>query len=166
MTQRYARVLFRTNLESLLGRLDSATMAASLEARVPFTDHLLVEQAFKYPHHFKIDICPSETKPWLSSLELNQRGSLRSKRILRSVAARLMPKQMAYRPKMSFPTPLPNWLDQKWNPWITDKLENSSFAKELFRPKSLREICQLPSSLSMWKWPVLNTVLWGDRCFG
>jgi asparagine synthase (glutamine-hydrolysing) len=166
MSQRYARVLFRNNLESLLGRLDSATMAASLEARVPFTDHLLVEQAFRYPHHFKIDVCPNETKPWLSSMELAQRGSLRSKRILRSVASRIMPKRLACRPKMSFPTPVPIWLDQKWKPWFDNKLEHSSFAKEIFQPESLRQLNQLPSSLSMWKWPVLNTILWGERCFG
>ncbi|MFT7633829.1 MAG: hypothetical protein ACI87E_004887, partial [Mariniblastus sp.] len=121
--------------------------------------------AFKYPHHFKIDVCPNESKPWLSSLELAQRGSLRSKRILRSVASRLMPKHLAVRPKMSFPTPLPTWLDRKWNAWISDKLINSPFAKELFQPSSLREFTRLPSSLAMWKWPILNTVLWGDQCF-
>ncbi len=165
MTERYARVLFRTNLESLLGRLDSATMATSLEARVPFTDHHVVEQAFKTPHHFKIDICPSETKPWLSSMELNQRGSLRSKRILRSVASRMMPRRLAVRPKMSFPTPLPKWLDQKWNAWIENRISKSPFAKELFRTEAMGEISRLPSALAMWKWPILNTVMWGDRYF-
>jgi len=166
MKERYARVLFRTNLESLLGRLDSATMAASLEARVPFTDHHIVEQAFKFPFQFKIDVCPKETKPWLSSMELAQRGSLRSKRILRAVAARMMPKRLANRPKMSFPTPLPVWLNQKWNAWIEDKLTNSAFAKEVFRSDSIRELTRLPEGLAMWKWPVINVVLWGDRCFG
>ena len=166
MAQKYARVLFRTNLESLLCRLDIATMAASLEARVPFTDHLLVEQAFRYPHHFKIDVCASESKPWLSSVELAQRGSLRSKRILRTVASRFLPKRLAYRPKMSFPTPLPSWLDGKWKHWIDDKLSTSPFAREVFRPAALKELNALPGSLAMWKWPVLNTILWGDRCFG
>ena len=166
MAQRYARVLFRTNLESLLGRLDSATMAASLEARAPFTDHHVVEQAFRIPHQFKIDVCPSEQKPWLSSMELAQRGSLRSKRVLRSVASRMMPKRLAVRPKMSFPTPLPVWLDQKWRNWIDDKVSKSAFAREIFRTDALKELKQIPAGMAMWKWPILNTVLWGDKCFG
>ena len=166
MTQRYARVLFRTNLESLLGRLDSATMAASLEARVPFTDHRVVEQAFRFPHQFKIDVCPSEKKPWLSSMELAQRGSLRSKRVLRSVASRMMPKRLAIRPKMSFPTPLPMWLDRKWSTWIDQKLTNSAFAKEIFNVDALKELKQIPPGMAMWKWPILNAVLWGDKYFG
>lgn len=166
MSQQYARVLFQVNLESLLSRLDSATMSAGLEARVPYTDHRLVEQAFRYPHHFKIDVCPSETKPWLSSMELAQRGSLRSKRVLRAVASRLMPKRLACRPKMSFPTPLVSWLDQNWKGWISDKLLTSPFANEVFQKSALQELTKLPSSLALWNWPVVNTILWGDRCFG
>lgn len=165
MSEKYARVLFKVNLESLLSRLDSATMAAGLEARVPFADHRLVEQAFRLPHHFKIDICPNETQPWLSSQELAQRGSLRSKRILRAVASRMMPKQLACRPKMSFPTPLSHWLDQTWRPWVSEKLLNSPFAKEVFQRPALEKLAQLPSSMALWHWPILNTILWGDRCF-
>lgn len=165
MAEKYARVLFRANLESLLGRLDNATMAAGLEARVPFADHHLVEQAFRLPHHFKIDICPNEKKTWLSSHELARRGSLRSKRILRAVAARLLPQPLACRPKMSFPTPLPFWLHHKWQSWISSKLLSSSFAQEFFRPDALKGILELPAKLAMWKWPVLNTILWGERCF-
>ncbi len=165
MVEKYARVLFRLNLESLLGRLDSATMAAGLEARVPFTDHLVVEQAFRIPHHFKIDIEPSEKQPWLSSLELSQRGSLRSKRILRSVAARWMPGEMAERPKMSFPTPLPKWLAHDWQSWTVQKLRTSPFANELFRSPALEDLSTLPPQLALWNWPLVNIALWGDQQF-
>ena len=166
MTEKYARILFQVNLESLLGRLDSATMAHGLEARVPYTDHLLVEQAFRMPLDFKIDICPSEKKPWLSSLELTQRGSVRSKRILRTIASRLMPARLALRPKKSFPTPLPTWLHTNWQSWIADKFRSSSFAQEVFQKDQLNEIANAPSHLALWKWPVLNTIMWGDHCFG
>lgn len=165
VVQKFARVLFSANLESLLRRLDNATMAAGLEARVPFADHLLVEQAFRLPHQYKIDVCPHESKPWLSSSELAQRGSLRSKRVLRAVASRMMPKSMAYRPKMSFPTPLPFWLDETWRPWVSEKLMNSPFANEIFEKDALKGLTQLPTSMSMWNWPILNTILWGDHCF-
>jgi asparagine synthase (glutamine-hydrolysing) len=165
MVEKYARVLFRLNLESLLGRLDSATMAASLEARVPFTDHPVVEQAFRIPHRFKIDIDPQERQPWLSSLELAQRGSLRGKRILRSVAKRWMPEKMAQRPKMSFPTPLAKWLHSDWKSWVNRRLNSSRFANEIFRSEALDEMKALPAGLSMWNWPILNIAIWGDRWF-
>ena len=166
MAEKCKRVLFRLNLESLLGRLDSATMSASLEARVPYTDHRVVEQAFRTPHDFKIDIAPEEKQPWLSSLELASRGSLRSKRVLRSVANRWMPHKIAQRPKQSFPTPLPKWLDHDWKLWSTDLLKKSDFANSIFRRDSLEALAELPPHLSMWKWPVINIAMWGDRVFG
>jgi asparagine synthase (glutamine-hydrolysing) len=165
MAEKYARVLFRLNLESLLGRLDSATMAVGLEARVPYTDHLVVEQAFRLPQHFKIDVDPAESQPWRSSLELFQRGSLRSKRILRSVAGRWMPPEMAQRPKMSFPTPLPKWLGSDWKPWLAQKLKTSPFAQQLFQPAAIDDLQNLPATLAMWNWPLINVALWGDQWF-
>ncbi len=165
MPEKYARVLHQVNLESLLRRLDTATMSASLEARVPYADHVLVEKAFRMPHHFKIDVCPTESQPWLASWELAKRGSLRTKRVLRAVASRLMPKRLALRPKMSFPTPVTSWLNDHWKSWIDHKLKNSAFAQELFRPQALQEASKLPENLSLWKWPILNTILWGERCF-
>lgn len=165
MVQKYARVLFQLNLESLLGRLDSATMAASIEARVPFTDHHVVEQAFRIPHQFKIDVAPTERQPWLSSLELAGRGSLRSKRVLRSVAARWMPGELAERPKMSFPTPLPKWLNNEWKPHVSRTLKTSEFANQIFRADAVDELQQLPAPLAMWNWPLLNVAMWGDAVF-
>lgn len=163
--EKYAGVLISVNLESLLRRLDTATMAASLEARVPYADHVIIENAVQLPHHYKIDLAPDEASPWLSSLALSERGSLRSKRILRSVASDLLPAQLAQRPKMSFPTPLPQWLSSDWQPWIKEKLERSDFANTLFRPEALAEVTNFPDRISLWKWPLINTILWGDQCF-
>jgi asparagine synthase (glutamine-hydrolysing) len=163
--QRYANVLLSVNLESLLRRLDTSTMAAGLEARVPYTDHLLVEKALSLPHSFKIDVCPSESQPWLSSLELSQRGSLRSKRMLRKIAHGILPERLANRPKKSFPTPLASWLSGDLKDWVTNKLQNSSFAEHVFKPAALNELASGPPELSLWNWPVVNTILWGESCF-
>ena len=163
--QKYARVLFRLNLDSLLSRLDAATMAASLEARVPFTDHKVVELAFSLPPHFRIDIAPSESQPWLSSLELFQRGSIRSKRILRSVASRMMPEHAALRPKQSFPTPIESWLNTSWKSHVEHVTQRSPFLQSIFLPESMKLLPQLPDSLAMWNWPILNLAKWGERWF-
>ena len=160
-----AVMLHRVNLESLLSRLDSASMHASLEARVPYTDHILVESAFRTRHSYRIDIAPDEPSPWLSSLELARRGSLRSKRILRDVAGRMMPSNLANRPKASFPTPLGGWLHNEFDDYVQQQFECSSFAQQLFRPDALQQMANVPEQLSMWKWPLLNLMVWGERWF-
>ncbi len=43
------------NLESLLSRVDNCTMSASVEARVPFTDHKIIEFAFSLPDSYKMN---------------------------------------------------------------------------------------------------------------
>ena len=164
-SEHLAQLLHRVNLEALLSRLDSASMRASLETRVPYTDHKLVELAFRMPHHYRIDVAPEEKQPWLSSLELSRRGSLRSKRILRSIANQLLPAPLANRPKASFPTPLAGWLHTDWRERIAAEFTRNPFAEFLFKPAALREIVNMPEALSMWKWPVLNILVWGRRCF-
>jgi len=163
--EKTAHVLLQSNLESLLSRLDSATMLEGLEARVPYADHVVVEQLFRLPLSYRIDICPSEPSPWRSSLDLARRGSLRPKRLIHALADRLMPPNLARRPKASFPTPLPIWLQSTWKTWLDDKLLTSEFARTIFEPAALRQLTQVPAHLSMWKWPIMNIVLWGERCF-
>ena len=165
-SEKTAHVLLQTNLESLLSRLDSATMLEGLECRVPYTDHVLIEQLFRLPLSYRIDVCPSESSPWRSSLDLAQRGSLRPKRLIHALADRLMPSRLARRPKASFPTPVPIWLQSNWRSWIERKLSQSEFARAIFEPAALRQLTRMPADLSMWNWPIMNIVLWGDQCFG
>ena len=61
---------------ALLARLDSATMEASLEARVPYTDHHLVEKMFRVPHRHKISVDRHEPAPYLPSARLEARGTV------------------------------------------------------------------------------------------
>jgi asparagine synthase (glutamine-hydrolysing) len=164
--EKTAYVLLQTNLESLLSRLDSATMLASLEARVPYTDHVFVEQLFRLPHSYRIDVCSSETSPWRSSLDLAKRGSIRPKRLIHAAAERIMPPHLARRPKCSFSTPVPIWLQSNWTSWIANKLLTNEFARELFRPMAIRQLTELPAQLSMWNWPIVNLILWSESCFG
>lgn len=158
-----AVLLHRLNLESLLGRLDTATMAASLEARVPFADHRLVEFAFELPIDFSIDVSLDAETSLLSAAELDSRGHLRSKRLLRQVAARRLPSDLAWRPKASFPTPVTTWLAGPWQAWASQSLRTSSFAREVFRPAALEELASNIPAAGMWLWPILNVIRWGDE---
>lgn len=163
--EKTAHVLLRTNLESLLSRLDSATMLASLESRVPYTDHVFVEDLFRLPRSYRIDIDPNEASPWRASLDLAGRGSLRSKRLIHSFAEKILPKNLAKRPKSSFATPVPTWLRSKWKNEIQVKIQQSEFLQNLFRGESLEQVSQLPDQLSMWNWPIANLAMWGDKVF-
>ena len=77
--------------EDLLCRTDRMTMANSIEARVPFLDHELVELGFWLPSALKI------------------RGGV-SKYILKRAAEAWLPANVIYRRKMGFPTPIRRWL--------------------------------------------------------
>ncbi|WP_417735274.1 asparagine synthase (glutamine-hydrolyzing) [Rosistilla oblonga] len=163
--EKTAHLLLRVNLECLLSRLDSATMTAGLESRVPYTDHHFVEQMFRQPFGYCIDVAPGEALPHRAASALAADGSLRGKRLLRAVAGNRMPAELAQRPKASFPTPVPHWLGGQWQPWLQELYRTSPFAQQLFRREALDELCRLPNHLASWHWPIANTILWGDRWF-
>ena len=78
----------------LLVKVDIASMANSLEARSPFLDHKLIEFAASLPENIK------------------QQGK-DTKSLLKKVAARLVPKDVIYRPKMGFGVPLKYWFGKR-----------------------------------------------------
>ncbi len=162
---RYTKLLHRVNLEGLLSRLDSATMAAGLEARVPYTDHHLVEAMFRLPLRYKIDTAHVGPRPPYCSAFLDQRGEIQSKRLLRSVAEQLMPSDLAHRKKASFPTPVSRWLTENWSQPVRETLTHSRFGREWFRPAALSELAENLPAAGMWLWPLLNVIQWGERQF-
>src|SRR5205085_4661933 len=81
----------KTYLVELLMKQDQMSMACSIESRVPFLDHPLVEFAAGVPQHMKI------------------RGNC-GKYILKRAVEDLLPHDIVYRKKMGFPTPLRQWL--------------------------------------------------------
>jgi len=89
-----ARMLYadqKTYLVELLMKQDQMSMAASIESRVPFLDHTFVEFAARIPDRLKI------------------RGG-EQKFILKKAVEDLLPRDIIYRKKMGFPTPLRAWL--------------------------------------------------------
>lgn len=158
-------ILHQVNLESLLSRLDSSTMLAGLEARVPYTDHHLVEKMCEIPFRYKIDVSHTEQSPYLASAELARRGSLNDKKILRHVASGVLPQKLAYRKKDSFSTPVLKWLTNDWKEDVRETLRMSEFTKELFQPSAINEICDHPEQAGMWLWPIMNIAKWGDQAF-
>ena len=164
-SRRYKKLLHRVNLEGLLARLDTATMAAGLEARVPYTDHHLVESMFRVPMRWKIDAAHTGPRRPYCAAELERRGELRSKKLLRSVAEKLLPRELAHRKKASFPTPVAGWLTDDWADSVRATLLDKPIASEIFRRETLDELADNLTAAGMWLWPMANVIEWAEREF-
>ncbi|MCD6047187.1 MAG: hypothetical protein K0S08_834 [Gammaproteobacteria bacterium] len=112
----------KLHLPGLLGRLDAASMAASLEARVPFLDHRIVEFAAQIPHALKLKwLNPSHASSTLLSHEISEVYDV-PKYILKKTAERYLPNDVLYRKKMGFPLPIGQWLSKDYQQNVRDIL--------------------------------------------
>jgi asparagine synthase (glutamine-hydrolysing) len=114
---------FKTYLPGdILTKVDRASMAHSLEVRVPILDHKLVEWVSGLPPHFKL------------------RGR-EGKFIFKRALERYLPREILYRPKMGFAVPLAMWLRGPLRKRVREVIFGSGLADSgLFDNKSLRHI--------------------------
>ncbi|HKJ91468.1 MAG TPA: asparagine synthase (glutamine-hydrolyzing) [Oceanipulchritudo sp.] len=168
----YLHVHARVNLEGLLNRLDSSTMAASVEGRVPFTDHRLAAWLFSLPDAAKMALRdPGTTAGWkdLTSFELQERGLVESKRLLRRGYAGRVDAEILGREKMSFPVPFMEWFNGRWGSAYRQALAESSLLESLLDPAIRKALCREGGGRvdAMVAWPLMNLALmeriWGLR---
>jgi asparagine synthase (glutamine-hydrolysing) len=109
-------------LIELLMKQDQMSMAASIESRVPFLDHPLVEFTARIPADHQIK-------------------GMAGKFILKEAVADLLPNDIVYRKKMGFPTPWAYWLAGPQLDQIEGLLSAPrTKARGLFRPEAIRKI--------------------------
>ena len=90
-------------VDDLLVKADKMTMAASVELRVPFLDHRLVDAVMALPAKYKIN-----------------RGE--EKYVLKKIAEPLLPREIVYRKKMGFPVPTRDWFQGELMHQIGDEI--------------------------------------------
>ncbi|MCM2453287.1 asparagine synthase (glutamine-hydrolyzing) [Agrobacterium vitis] len=168
---RVLHIFQKIHLNCVLDKVDTMGMLASLEGRVPFVDHELVETFVHMPHHLKMKwnspdalLEALSTNAFEASEKLDQ-----TKYLLRQHARTLLPEHLANRKKLGFPTPLDDWLKsgllEEAKSILLDK---SAFERGIFERKALEQILQNPQQLDYdfygkKVWMLMNVELWFQR---
>jgi asparagine synthase (glutamine-hydrolysing) len=148
--QRLLYTDIKTYLVELLMKQDNMSMAASIESRVPFLDHPLVEFATNIPQKLQV-------------------GGLAGKHILKKGVEDLLPHSILYRPKLGFPTPWSRWLAGPQLNVIRDLLlEPRSLERGFFKPSAIERL--FDEHRAGYRdhydriWRLLNLELWHRAC--
>jgi len=161
-------LMFQNNhLQCLLDRLDSMTMANSIEARVPFLDHELIEFINTVPFEFKIK-WKSQFHKLKSIFSNNFAFSEKydtNKYILRKLGNKYLPNQIAKEKKLGFPLPMNKWMrDKKIKEILLDK---KTLDRKIFNQGSLEKLLEIknenddPYDFDGKKvWMLVNFELW------
>jgi asparagine synthase (glutamine-hydrolysing) len=135
--------------ELLLMRVDKITMATSVEARVPFLDHHLVEYALSVPRELKVE-------------------GRSGKQILKRALEEILPKDLLYSRKRGFGAPVREWFRNGLSGWFDSHLINSTMRRRdffdyQFVARLLDEHRRGAQDWGFHLWALLNLSLWYER---
>jgi asparagine synthase (glutamine-hydrolysing) len=150
MLQRLLYTDIKTYLVELLMKQDNMSMAASIESRVPFLDHVLVEFATRIPREVEIK-------------------GLSGKHILKKAVEDLLPHSILHRTKLGFPTPWSGWLaGQRLETIRETLLEPRSLERGYFRREAIETLFEEHRAKRRDNydriWRLLNLELWHRVC--
>jgi len=138
---------YRNYLQNdILTKVDRATMSVSLEGREPLLDHRLVEYVARLPIKYKYD-------------------GKTTKKILRDIVYRYIPKEMMDRPKMGFSMPINSWLKGDLRPFLDEMLSEKMLAESgIFNTKQVlilkKQFLKNPNDDQTIIWRILQFQQW------
>ena len=135
--------------ELLLMRVDKITMATSVEARVPFLDHHLVEYAGGLSRSLKVQ-------------------GMSGKHILKRALEEVLPRDLLYEKKRGFGAPVREWFRESLGTWFDDHLMNSTMRRRdllnyEYIGRMLSEHRRKTKDWGFHLWALLNLSLWYER---
>jgi asparagine synthase (glutamine-hydrolysing) len=146
LLERMSHTDLQTYLVELLMKQDQMSMAASVESRVPYLDHELVEYAAALPARVKL-------RGWHTKL------------VLREALRDLVPREILTRRKMGFPVPVGRWLRKPFWPVVEEfVLSPRALSRGVFQPAVLRRLAEdhraglVPHSDRLWL--LVNLEIW------
>ena len=127
--------------DDILVKVDRASMAVSLEVRVPLLDHRLFEHAWRLPADMKV------------------RNGL-GKMVLRDVLSQYVPRQLFERPKMGFGVPIDHWLRGPLKDWAQSLLDPQTMKQQgLLRPEAILPYWQRHLAGENFAYPIWNVLM-------
>jgi len=141
----------KTYLHELLMKQDQMSMATSIESRVPFLDHKLVEFTCSLPERLKL------------------RGGT-TKYILREAMKGVLPEAILSRPKMGFPVPIGAWFRGAYKPVVDEYvLSERAVSRNIFNPEFVRDLVNRHQSGAENHderlWALVNFEIWQRQFF-
>jgi asparagine synthase (glutamine-hydrolysing) len=141
----------KTYLHELLMKQDQMSMAASIESRVPFLDHKLVEFTVRLPDRLKL------------------RRGWTTKYVLRRAMKGLLPEPILTRKKMGFPVPVGKWFREEFRPVIDEYvLSERAAGRGIFDRAFVNNLVtrhQAGENHSERLWALVNFEIWLRRFF-
>lgn len=138
--------------ELLLMRVDKVSMATSVEARVPFLDHRLVEYALR----LRPELIVKNGVP---------------KYLLKKAVEGIIPQEIIHRKKQGFAAPVTEWMRGPWKGMVEETLFHSPMSKlGLLRTQEVRRLfdrhVRSEGNEGRLLWTLVNVHLWYERWFG
>jgi asparagine synthase (glutamine-hydrolysing) len=129
-------------------RVDKIGMSVSLEARVPFLDHELVDFTFDIPEMWK-------TKNGVT------------KYLLKKVVEGIIPDELIYRKKMGFDAPMAEWLKGNFGQLVEREILSSGlmqrgYFNSGYISKMFADLRSNRANLAQQIWTIYNLVVWFD----
>lgn len=167
----YDQILYmfqKNHLICLLDRLDSMSMSAGVEARVPFVDHELVEFVTKIPINYKLKWKSYGSK--LQSLFSNAFSFSEkldiTKYLLRKIGLDILPPSIPERKKKGFPVPLDDWINNGMIEYAKEiLLSDRTTRRRIFKKDEILKLINNDQKLDydFWGkkiWMLINVEIW------